>query len=92
MAENSVPVKGEMETVALCGKRGGSEGGGGQGTHHMFVCMRKLAKCEENESYKTHVMEKGLLGGLSGFSVEIQRKGEKRRPDPKKVGRGSGEG
>ena len=44
MAENSVPVKGEMETVALFGKRGGSEeGGGGQGTHHMFVCMRKLA-------------------------------------------------
>ena len=92
MAENSVPVKGEMETVALCGKRGGSEGGGGQGTHHMFVCMRKLAKCGENESHKTDVMGKGLSGGHSGFSVGIQRELEKRRPDPKKVGRGSGEG
>ena len=37
-------------------------------------------------------MGKGLSGGHSGFSVGIQREGEKRRPDPKKVGRGSGEG
>ena len=46
----------------------------------------KAGKCGENESHKTHMMGKGLSGGHSGFSVGIQREGEKRRPDPKKCG------